>query len=608
MTTIATLAVKVIADAAGFINAMDAAEKKTQTWSKNVSQNLKDVGKTMSDWGGKATTYLTAPIVAASVAAFHMAADMQDALGATDQIFGNSADTVKNWATSLESYYGIAQNEALQYSNMMGSMLQNIGNLSEDEAARQASTLIELAGDLTAMYGGTTADAVRALTGALKGNNTMLDNYGMVATDDMIKTKALEMGLMSVGGEMSAAAKQAATLALIMEQSSAAQGQAAREADGASGSLRAQITELKNLAITIGTMLMPYATQFLTWVREIIAWFQVLTPEQQKWLLILGAVLAVVGPLLLVVGSLVTAIGAIIPVITAVGSALLPLLPYILAVIAVLALLYAAWTQNWFGIQEKTRAALDYVRGLIAAGMQFIQDLTSGKLGWMSEMWQNAMDAIAMIIENGLAIWRHIKQAWMNLSRGNWYMFGKEMRLIWEAIFRILDIVFKTGWENLKLLVNNALKKIVDDLKNIDWGELGLNILKGIGKGMLGGIPVLIDVVKQVGGALMEAWKGFFSIRSPSVKMEREIGWQLAAGQARGYERGVNALMPNVMVGPGAMNMPAMAGAGAVAGGGMTQVVLNVDYRPWISTADRNEVKFQLGPMLEEWLRDYLKK
>jgi hypothetical protein len=608
MTTIATLAVKVIADAAGFINAMDAAEKKTQTWSKNVSQNLKDVGRTMSDWGGKATTYLTAPIVAASVAAFHMAADMQDALGATDQIFGNSADTVKNWATSLESYYGIAQNEALQYSNMMGSMLQNIGNLSEDEAARQASTLIELAGDLTAMYGGTTADAVRALTGALKGNNTMLDNYGMVATDAMIKTKALEMGLMSEGSEMSAAAKQAATLALIMEQSSAAQGQAAREADGASGSLRAQITELKNLAITIGTMLMPYATQFLTWVREIIAWFQVLTPEQQKWLLILGAVLAVVGPLLLVVGSLVTAIGAIIPVITAVGSALLPLLPYILAVIAVLALLYAAWTQNWFGIQEKTRAALDYVRGLIAAGMQFIQDLTSGKLGWMSEMWQNAMDAIAMIIENGLAIWRHIKQAWMNLSRGNWYMFGKEMRLIWEAIFRILDIVFKTGWENLKLLANNALKGLVDHLKNIDWGELGLNILKGIGKGMLGGIPVLIDVVKQVGGALMEAWKGFFSIRSPSVKMEREIGWQLAAGQARGYERGVNALMPNVMVGPGAMNVPPMAAVGAVAGGGANQVIVQVDYRPWISTADRNEVKFQLGPMLEEWLRDYQKK
>ena len=48
------------------------------------------------------------------------------------------------------------------------------------------------------MYGGTfTADAVRALTGALKGNNTMLDNYGMAVNDAMIKTKALKWDCMT---------------------------------------------------------------------------------------------------------------------------------------------------------------------------------------------------------------------------------------------------------------------------------------------------------------------------------------------------------------------------------------------------------------------------
>ena len=61
----------------------------------------------------------------------------------------------------------------------MGSMLVNIGGLTQDQAAKQSASLIQLAGDLTAMFGGTTQDAVRALTGALKGNNTMLDNYGM---------------------------------------------------------------------------------------------------------------------------------------------------------------------------------------------------------------------------------------------------------------------------------------------------------------------------------------------------------------------------------------------------------------------------------------------
>ena len=211
---------------------------------KNASKNLKKAGQELTKIGKSLTMGITAPIVGAGAASFKLAADMEDAMGATSQIFGKSASSMQSWAKDLKSYYGIASGEALEYGNMMGSMLQNIGGLTEDEAAKQSQALIILAGDLTAMYGGTTKDAVRALTGALKGNNTMLDNYGMAANDAMIKTKALEMGIYSGTGQMDLATKQAATLALIMEQSGAAQGQAAREAEGASGSMRAMTTEL----------------------------------------------------------------------------------------------------------------------------------------------------------------------------------------------------------------------------------------------------------------------------------------------------------------------------------------------------------------------------
>ena len=95
------------------------------------------------------------------------------------------------------------------------------------------------------MFGGTTESAIQALTGALKGNNSMLDNYGMAVNEAMIKTKAMEMGLIAEGEQLDLAGKQAATLALIMEQTGAAQGQAAREAEGASGSMRAFGTEIK---------------------------------------------------------------------------------------------------------------------------------------------------------------------------------------------------------------------------------------------------------------------------------------------------------------------------------------------------------------------------
>jgi hypothetical protein len=290
--------------------------RETGLTAEQVGKKLQDAGKKMTDIGKDLSLKVTAPIVAAGAASFKMAADLQDAMGATEQIFKNAADSVKTWADNLESYYGIAEGEALEYANMMGTMLVNIGGLTEEQAAKQAQTLIELAGDLTAMYGGTTADAVRALTGALKGNNTMLDNYGMAANDAMIKTKALEMGLYDGTGQMDLATKQAATLALIMEQSAAAQGQAAREAEGASGGMRAFATEIKNLATDIGEVLLPIITPLINTISEWVQAFGKLSPEIQKAIVVIASLAAAIGPLLIMLGMMSSGLGEVISMAT----------------------------------------------------------------------------------------------------------------------------------------------------------------------------------------------------------------------------------------------------------------------------------------------------
>ncbi|HBK85342.1 MAG TPA: phage tail tape measure protein, partial [Firmicutes bacterium] len=188
-------------------------------------------------------------------------------------------------------------------------------------------------------YGGTTADAVRALTGALKGNNTMLDNYGMAANDAMVKTKALEMGLYDGTGQMDLATKQAATLALIMEQSAAAQGQAAREAEGASGGMRAFATEIKNLSTDIGEVLLPVVTPFIAQLNDIVKKFGELSPEMKKAIVIVGGLAAAIGPLLVLLGTLSIMIGAIsLPVVAVVAA--------IGLLIAAIVLLYNKWKEN----------------------------------------------------------------------------------------------------------------------------------------------------------------------------------------------------------------------------------------------------------------------
>ena len=298
---------QITADITGWEASLNKAGLKLQQFEndlKKSTEGISYIGDMFVNIGTKASI-LSAGLVAIGTKAFLMAADIEDAVGATEQIFKENANSVNAWAGNLDTSFGIAKKEALEYSNLMGSMLINIGKLTEQEASKQSAKLIELAGDLTAMYGGSTQDAVRALTGALKGNNTMLDNYGMAVNEALIKTKALELGLVGANGEMTLQAKQGATLALIWEQTGAAQGQAAREADGASGAMRALKTEITNLSTELGDVLLPVITPIVSGIKSFVSEIRDLSPEAKKMIVVVAGIATAIGPLLLSLGGII---------------------------------------------------------------------------------------------------------------------------------------------------------------------------------------------------------------------------------------------------------------------------------------------------------------
>lgn len=349
-------------------NQMDAFDKKIGVSVASIGRAVEGVGKKMS--------ILSAGLVVAGGKAFTMAADFQDAIGATDQIFNEASETVNNWAKNLSSDFGIAKEEALKYSNLMGSMLINIGQLTEEQAAKQSAKLIELAGDLTAMYGGTTQDAVRALTGALKGNNTMLDNYGMAVNDALVKQKAFELGLSSGTGELSLQARQAATLALIWEQTGAAQGQAGREADGASGAMRALSVEVKNLSTEIGEVLLPIITPIIAKIKEFVSGLRELSPEMLRIGVVIAGVVAALGPLLVLLGKILQ----MLPLIKASIAALTGPIGIVSAAVVVMAI-------NFHKNIEAMRTDWDFFTEHLKTTSAAFGDIISGNFsGWWDKV------------------------------------------------------------------------------------------------------------------------------------------------------------------------------------------------------------------------------
>jgi phage-related minor tail protein len=544
--------------------------RETGLTAEKVGQKLKDAGQKMTDIGKDLSLKVTAPIVAAGGAAFKMAADLQDALGATEQIFKSAADSVKQWADNLDSYYGIAEGEALEYANMMGTLLMNIGGLTEEEAARQAQILVQLAGDLTAMFGGETSSAIQALTGALKGNTAMLDNYGIACNDALIKTKALEMGIWDGKGQMELAAKQAAILALIMEQTGAAQGQAAREAEGASGGTRAFATEIKNLATDIGEVLLPVITPLLNSLGEIVKKFSELSPETQKTIVIIAGLAAAIGPLLMILGPIVSTIGSLVVSLGAMSTAMAGGASLVAGLTAGFPALGAAITL----ITGPIGIAIAAIAGLVAAGVLIYKNWDEIKEKAI-EIWTKIQDFFSETSDKIKETFTNV----MNSIKDFFKKWGDEIILIavgpagWAVL---LGRKIAENWDSIKAKTSEIWNSVKDWLSNT-WNNIkqtASNVWSGIKSAILNPIESAKRTIMGIIDTIRNAFANM-RIEIPRPKLPKiSVDWRsVGVGNAKVSIPDFNI---NWYKMGGIFNRPSIIGVGEAG----TEAVIPLDKMP----------------------------
>ena len=187
------------------------------------------------------------------------AGDLEQSIGAVDTVFKGSAGQIHDWATSAAQDVGLARNEYNELGTLIGTQLKN-GGTAMDQLAPKTNELIGLGADLSSMFGGDTKDAVAALSSALKGERDPIERYGVSLNQARIDAKAAELGFKKVDGALSAEANQAATLALIMDQTADAHGNFAKEGDTLQGKQQRFNAAMANTQAIIGTALLPIVT------------------------------------------------------------------------------------------------------------------------------------------------------------------------------------------------------------------------------------------------------------------------------------------------------------------------------------------------------------
>ena len=230
---------------------------------KNVAGKFVEVGKAAA----AASAAVGAAAGAISFKAIQMAGDLEQSTGAVEAVFKQTADKVKAYASTASTSFGVTKNEFQELSVLLGAQLKN-GGTPLEQLGDKTKDLIALGADLSAQFGGSTAEAIQSISSALKGERDPIEKYGVSLKQAAIDAKAAELGFSKVGGSFSNEAQQAATLALIFEQTADAQGAFNRENDTYAHQVQVLKARVHDLAAEFGTLLLPYATRFVQFLNE----------------------------------------------------------------------------------------------------------------------------------------------------------------------------------------------------------------------------------------------------------------------------------------------------------------------------------------------------
>jgi hypothetical protein len=255
----ATLRVDITADAKGVDRGVARADSKLGKLGAGARKVGKAVGLGLAVAGVAAVKLGKDSLDAAS--------RVQQATGAIQTVFGKHAKAVKRWARSAADDVGLAKSEYMELSSVVGSQLQNMG-LSQEKSAGRSRKLIKLGADLAATYGGTVSDAVAAVSSLLRGEADPIERYGVGIKQADIQARLAAQGLDKLEGNAGKTAKTQATLALLTEQTSKAQGAFSRESNTYAGQQERLRAKLENVKATIGRGLLPIATKLTGWISK----------------------------------------------------------------------------------------------------------------------------------------------------------------------------------------------------------------------------------------------------------------------------------------------------------------------------------------------------
>ena len=350
-----------------------------------------------------------------------------------------------------------------------------------------------------------------------------------------------------------------------------AEKMAATMQDNLAGQLTILKSQLEELAISIGEILMPYIRKIVGWIQGLVDWLNSLDEGTKKIIVTVALVAAALGPVLIVIGKVVGAIGTIMTVVPQIAGAISGVIGFvsgtvipalsavvvaigwvplaIAAVVAILVVLYnkcewfrdavnAIWTQIKEFFVSAWEVICSFFTETIPNAWNSLVSFFQGIPAWWSGLWQSVGDFFGNIWTNMMnnpvltGIVDMIRSLWENLSttlQGIWNGIKTAASGAWELIKNVV-----LGPVLLLIdLVTGNFTKLKEDAANI-W-----NNIKNAASNIWNGI-------KQVVGSLAQGLANHVSILFNGLKTTIANIWTAIKNTASSAWNGLKNLVSSI--------------------------------------------------------------
>jgi len=470
------------------------------TQMADVGTKIQNIGASLSAVGQKLTMSLTLPLVAAGTAAVKLGSDMNESANKVDVVFGQMAQSVKDFAKTTTDMYAISEGKALEMASDYGAMATSMG-MSERQAATLSTELVGLAGDMASFHNKSIEMSQNSLKGLFTGETEALKQFGVAMTQTNLEEFAAKQG--KVFSQMSQSEKIMTRYNYLLETQRDAIGDSERTADEFAGSTRRLQASFEDAAAALGQALIPIITPVIQALTKLLQKFSELPEPIQQFIAVTLTIVAAIGPVLVIIGAFMSSLGSIVANAPAVATAITSIA--------------GAITGLDLALAPAIGVILLFVAAIVAAAAIGV---TIGK------HWDEIC-AAAERLGNG------IKEAYQKVVSAN----DEILNNINDFVTEVID-EFKQLPSKIKQAIKDMIQQVKDEFNNLirSAKQSGQDFIDGFVNGIKQRVQKVVDAVKDI-AKTVEEYLGFSCPdKGPLSKYERWMP-DFMEGLAKGIEQ-----------------------------------------------------------------------